>query len=259
MPCFIFQADVLIEVPPAGFDPSDLSENLSLPSRMTNGQSFEEGVTSFGRSVSSVDTSSSLNGASLQCETFTTVATVSHEFSHDDAVTVHAASQTSQDSQSQLTLLTFKENPQDHGHFVPDNESHTSKSDSGVITWTHLDGPGYSQALSSLSASTLEHDQSERSDNTGSTSSLSANEASERQALLGDRQSRLEESPARFSALNSGIISGAKMNDGMDGESDDTDSMGTPHGSPAKSKQVNRNPSIDLGMLILYIKTHDIP
>ncbi|CAG5136863.1 unnamed protein product, partial [Candidula unifasciata] len=154
--------------------------------------------------------------------------------------------------QPQETLVSFKASPASNRnnsvlHIL---EVSTSTEDVGSEIENISKIPSieseYPPETSSFNINGLGHDQHDRllSDTASSTSSLSMNEASERQALLGDQQNKEEGSPTRFLALKTA----AKMNDGMDADSDDTDSMGTPHASPAKSRQLTRTASNELAL-----------
>lgn len=220
----------------------------ALSGRKTNGQHFEEGVTSFGRTVSSGDDSSSQDSsASSQGITFKSVVGTTQNCSHSESETDPVTS----NSQPLLTLSSVQESPPSN---INNSVSHileisTSAQDTvSDIENTNRTPPietRFTADLSSYNTNSLGHELNDRllSDTTSSTSSLSMNEASERQALLGDKQAREDGSPTRFLALKAG----AKLNDGMDADSDDTDSMGTPHASPAKSRQLDRTASIELG------------
>ncbi|KAH9504798.1 FERM and PDZ domain-containing protein 4 [Bulinus truncatus] len=74
-----------------------------------------------------------------------------------------------------------------------------------------------------------------------SDSSLLDSEASERQALLPDGTSRRSPSPSSLALHSGSFLSGPRLNGGLDPESDDTDSGGTPGESPAKKRLTNAN------------------
>ncbi|KAH9519888.1 FERM and PDZ domain-containing protein 4 [Bulinus truncatus] len=78
-----------------------------------------------------------------------------------------------------------------------------------------------------------------------SDSSLLDSEASERQALLPDGTSRRSPSPSSLALHSGSFLSGPRLNGGLDPESDDTDSGGTPGESPAKKRLTNANLSVE--------------
>uniref|UniRef100_A0A2C9KGR6 PDZ domain-containing protein n=1 Tax=Biomphalaria glabrata TaxID=6526 RepID=A0A2C9KGR6_BIOGL len=77
-------------------------------------------------------------------------------------------------------------------------------------------------------------------------SSLLDSEASERQALLPESANRRIPSPLSFVQHPSSGLAGPWLNGGLDPESDDTDSGGTPGESPAKKKLMNAHLSVEL-------------
>ncbi|XP_059147395.1 uncharacterized protein LOC131935096 isoform X2 [Physella acuta] len=181
----------------------------------TNTQSFEEGVTSFGRLTTNDDDWSSLNSSmsSQQGLTFKPSLAASPAGSHTDLMA--AASNRS----SPISLVTFQASPvARRGHPVLIADSSRSKLYNGTDPGRRGEGE-YSAAGNSSDSSLVESD------------------VSERQELLPDSPSR-RLSPTVLSA-------GPRLNGGLDPESDDTDSGGTPGGSPAKVKLLRRNSSVE--------------
>ncbi|CAL1531374.1 unnamed protein product [Lymnaea stagnalis] len=153
---------------------------------------------------------------------------------------------------SPISLVTFQSSPLGRrGQPVLVAQSETkfgSSSNSSVYNGTLPDG---NQFLKGSSPLVLENHHS-------SDSSLLDSEASERQALLPDSPSRRSQSPSSYIVHTNSLLSGPRLNDGLDPESDDTDSCGTPGGSPAKGRILSRNMSLESGQQSFGLHSPDV-